>query len=404
MTFNNTFLVNVYFINENIKLSVGRLAIKNRKIFFEYDTEFIKTGIELSPFKLPLKAGVFNSESYIFEGLFGVFNDSLPDGWGRLLIDRKLISLGLNPNSLSPLDRLCFVGNHGMGALCYEPENSYNTSFHNKNLDEIAQEVLNFQENDDVHFLDDLLTLGGSSCGARPKILLDIKNENWIIKFRSSIDPKDIGAIEYAYHLMATSALLDVPKTKLFASQTSVGYFGVQRFDLVKSKRYHMHTISGLLHADHRQPSLDYEIIMKATAWLTHDAQECEKQFRAAVFNVLSHNRDDHAKNFSFLMSKLNTWQVSPAYDLNFSAGPNGEHSTMVMGEGKNPQRHHLLKLAQIGGIKKTKSIEIIDEVCTAVSQWSYFAKDAGVSSASQKMISNALIKIKDTFFKDIVF
>ncbi len=402
MIFNHISLVHVYLFNKKEnknKLSVGRLALKDRTIFFEYSPEFLKTNFELSPFKLPRQSGVMTSQEFFFDGLFGVFNDSLPDGWGRLLLDRKLMKLGLNPTSLSALDRLCYVGKSGMGALAYEPEieneSLANTS---QDWDELAEEIRVFQEEDDDRFVDELLILNGSSAGARPKILIQQDQENWIIKFRSSGDPKSIGPIEYAYHLMAIESGLNVPKAKLFPAKKGPGYFGVQRFDLVNGQRFHMHTMSGLLHVDYRVPSLDYEQILRATFWLTKDVRESEKQFRVAVFNILSHNRDDHAKNFSFLMNEESVWSVSPSYDLTFSAGPYGEHCSTVMGEGKRPQKNHLLKLAEIAGIKKPKALEIMDEVRAAVSQWEKFADKAGVLLSSQKMIKTALTRIEGDF------
>ena len=393
-----TSLVNVYFVRGNEKCFMGRLSLKDRKILFEYDLEFVETGLELSPFKLPLQLGVITSRDYTFGGLFGVFNDSLPDGWGRMLLDRKLMKSGINPESHSPLDRLCFVGDSGMGAIVYSPGNHNkssfdhdDSSFNDNYLDEIAEEIKEFQENDNDRFVEDLLSLGGSSGGARPKILVRYEDDYWIIKFRSYVDPKDIGNIEYAYHLMAKDANLDVPEARLFLSRKGLGYFGVKRFDRLNGKRIHMHTISGLLHADHRVPSLDYEAIMKATMCLTQDLRQCEKQFRAAVFNVLSHNRDDHAKNFSFLMDEKGIWSVSPAYDLTFSAGLFGEHCTMVMGEGKNPGLKHLLGLASIGDIKESKAMEIIEEVVSAVSKWTLFAEEAGVRGPSRRIIKQSI-------------
>lgn len=393
MKFESASLVRVYYSPDKIKKLMGRLILKDRKILFEYDSAFIKSGLELSPFKLPLKSGVIISDDFLFEGLFGVFNDSLPDGWGRLLLDRKLINHGLNPGSLSPLDRLCFVGSHGMGALTYEPENSKESPLIDIDLDKIAQEVKEFQENDDDRFVEDLLNLGGSSAGARPKALIRVEGEDWMVKFRSFVDPKDISRIEYAYHLMALKAGIEVPIARLFPSRKFGGFFGVKRFDRQKEKSIHMHTVSGLLHADHRIPSLDYETIMKATMYLTHSVGECEKFFKNAVFNILSHNRDDHSKNFSYLMDSDGSWRVSPAYDLTFSSGPSGEHCTMIMGEGKKPTPQHLLKLATVGNIKKAKALEIIDEVETSVSKWCLFANEAEVSSASKKMIQKALEK-----------
>lgn len=390
MSFSNQHLVYVYYHGFTHKILMGRLLLKSRQIFFEYDAAFIKTGLELSHFKLPLKAGVIESNDRTFEGLFGVFNDSLPDGWGRLLLDRKLMNAGLNPGTLSPLDRLCFVGTRGMGALSYEPENSSAISHITHDLDEIDSEIhATLDENDT--YVDDLLVLCGSSAGARPKVLLHIEGEDWLIKFRSQLDPKDISAIEYAYHLMAIDAGLVVPEAKLFPSRKGLGFFGVKRFDRNGDSRIHMHTIAGLLHADHREPSLDYESIMKATLYLTKDIRQCETQFRNAIFNVLSHNRDDHAKNFSFLMDQHGNWTVSPAYDLTFSSGPAGEHSTMIVGEGKNPTQKHLLKLAAIVGIKQVKALEIIHQVFSALEKWDDFATEAGVSKLQTKNIGEAL-------------
>jgi serine/threonine-protein kinase HipA len=394
MSFSNQNLVYVYYHSSGERQLTGRLLLKNRQIFFEYDADFIKKGLELSPFKLPLKTGVIESNDRTFEGLFGVFNDSLPDGWGRLLLDRKLMNVGLNPGTLSPLDRLCFVGTSGMGTLSYEPENSSAMSHITNDLDEIDSEIqATLDENDD--YVEDLLILGGSSAGARPKVLLNIDGVDWLIKFRSHLDPKDISAIEYAYHLMAIDAGLVVPEAKLFPSRKGMGFFGVKRFDRNGDSRIHMHTIAGLLHADHREPSLDYESIMKATLYLTKDIRQCEIQFRNTVFNVLSHNRDDHSKNFSFLMDETGNWTVSPAYDLTFSSGPAGEHSTMIMGEGRNPTKNHLLKLAGTVGIKQDKALEIIDQVLAATQKWDAFAGEVGVSTIQTKNIGEALRTIR---------
>ena len=242
-----------------------------------------------------------------------------------------------------------------------------------------------------------------------------------------------------AYHLMAIDSGLIVPEAKLFPSRKGLGFFGVKRFDrngdrsinhyekfahdrqaqgdsrvqiahedsstkstqrltsgVEFSKRaVHMHTIAGLLHADHLEPSLDYESIMKATIYLTKDIRQCEIQFRNAVFNVLSHNRDDHSKNFSFLMENQGNWTVSPAYDLTFSSGPLGEHSTMIMGEGKNPTKNHLLKLAGIVGIKQDKALEIVHQILAVTQKWDVFAGKVGVSAMQTKNIGEALRMIR---------
>ena len=399
MKFNPVKVVHVYYKPQDEKIFVGRLALKNRKFYFEYATSFIQKGLHLSPFKLPLKAGAIAAADFTFDGLFGLFNDSLPDGWGRLLLDRALIKHHLNPGHLSLLDRLCFVGSNGMGALIYEPEAESAPTILLENLDEIAEEIAGFQGHGDDQYVEDLLNLSSSSSGARPKVLMHLEDSHWLIKFPSYQDPKDIGAIEYAYHLMAQDAGLDLPNAKLFPARKGCGFFGSKRFDKSDHARIHMHTISGLLHADHRAPSLDYEMIMKATMHLTKEMKECRKQFRGCVFNILSHNRDDHSKNFSFLMDPNGVWRVSPSYDLTFSSGPGGEHCSMVMREGKNPGIKQLLELAKFSHIKESEAVKIVDEVKSSVSKWPDFAKDAGVSASSRKLIHSAITKIiKDHF------
>ncbi len=390
-------IVNVTYCNENKTTPVGRLAIKDRQVLFEYEQEFLEMGLDLSPLKLPLKQGTTACNDMTFEGLFGVFNDSLPDGWGRLLLDRKLLSIGINPDSLTPLDRLCYVGQRGMGALKYEPAlDDSDPEQHAKNLDVIANECLQFRDHHDDKYIDSLMALNGSSAGARPKILVRLPNSDtthndWIIKFPSSLDPRDIGPIEYAYHRMAIEAGLEVPESKLFPSKTSEGYFGVKRFDKSENGVFHMHTASGLLHSDHRLPSMDYDTLIKATHWLTKNVGECEKQYRHAVFNICAHNRDDHSKNFSFLMNEDGSWRVSPAYDLTFSSGPGGEHCSSIFGEGKNPEMAHLLKLAEVAGVSHQKAMEIIDQVRTAISKWSHISKESFVSRKSSDRIQKSL-------------
>lgn len=401
-------IIHVKYCRGSNVMSMGRLAIKDHKIFFEYAPEFLNSGLELSPLKLPLKPGVIACEDQIFDGLFGVFNDSLPDGWGRLLLDRKLSNMNINSDSLTPLDRLRYVGKRGMGALQYEPEIEDRAEIKQiQDLDMISEECLLFQENEGDQFVEDLLVMNGSSAGARPKILVNLpsgydrfettgenprtSHNDWIIKFRSFLDPIDIGPIEYAYHLMALEAGLNVPEARLFKSRTCQGFFGVKRFDRQEGQYVHMHTVSGLLHANHRFPILDYETLMKVTLWLTKDIREGEKLLRLAAFNVFSHNRDDHAKNFSFLMDEYGTWRLSPAYDLTFSSGPGGEHCTAVMREGKRPGVSSLLKLAQVGDIKQQKAKEIISHIRDTVLNWAQFAKAAHVSLRSTQSIQTAL-------------
>ena len=389
--------------------SVGRLAIRNGIIYFEYDNDFLQTELEISPIKLPLQRGLIELSINPFEGLAGVFNDSLPDGWGRLLFDRMLRSEGILPSEVTPLDRLAHVGLHGLGALVYEPDESPNFDDEIIDLDVLASQTKEVLEGGSDEVIAELLALNGSSAGARPKALIGVDKERknisygahhlsdgfepWMVKFPNSQDGNDSGAIEYVYALMAKEAGIAMPNVHLFSSQKGNGYFAVKRFDREGNERLHMHTVSGLIHSNFRFPSLDYEDLLSLTSYLTKDIREVEKMFRLAVFNVMAHNQDDHAKNFSFLMNELGEWKLSPAYDLTFSNGPGGEQSTMVLGEGRNITLQHLLKLGKEAQLSKNFIESVIDQTRSALGKWVDLAKYYGVSDTNIHFINRSISK-----------
>lgn len=337
---------------------VGRLALSpDRLALFEYDTDWLLTGFSISPFYLPLKAGLFTAKAEPFNGMFGVFEDSLPDGWGKLLVDRWLISRGIRPGSLSLLDRLSIVGESGMGALTYHPAQSTTAMETLHELKYYADEVEKVLNNDYSGSIEDLLIRAGSSGGARPKVLVNIDGEEWLVKFKSSVDPENVGEFEYKYSLLAKKCGIIMTETRLLEGK----YFGIRRFDRVEEKRIHMHSAAGLLYAGHRLPSLDYADLLKATMALTRDITEVEKIFRQMVFNILINNKDDHAKNFSFLCNNGH-WQVSPAYDLLPSDGFNGNHSTTVNGKG-HPLLTDCLATAKAASLPLKNANSIIMEL-----------------------------------------
>ncbi len=340
------------------KKEVGRLAIApDRRCVFEYDPEWLGTGFSISPFYLPLKSGAFTARSDPFDGLFGVFNDSLPDGWGNLLLDRLLIRGGIRPGTLTPLDRLSIVGESGMGALTYRPVNLVTNEKDTVDLNFLAGEVAKILNEEHTANLDLLFLKNGSSGGARPKVLIFFEGQHWLVKFRSASDPKDIGAIEYQYSLDAKKCGIEIPETRLFEGT----YFGVRRFDRESDRRFHMHTASGLLYASHRLPSLDYTDLMKTTMALTRNMEDVAAMFRLMVFNVLWGNKDDHAKNFSFLF-KAGEWHLAPAYDLVPGEGFNGNHTTTINGKG-NPDLKDILMVAENAGFPKNRAQSIYDEL-----------------------------------------
>jgi serine/threonine-protein kinase HipA len=401
MAHSPTELLSVYLYARNQRRKVGRLAFKDRQVLFEYDASLIASGIEISPIKLPLRLGVSIADTTIFDGLFGVFNDSLPDGWGRLLLDRTVEKYGIHQGQLNPLDRLAYVGRHGMGALSYEPELGLQYTYDAPlALDKLAKESAAVLAGENEEVFEELLRLNGSSSGARPKIVAQVSTDkkriihgqqelqpgfaHWMIKFPSSQDARDVGAIEYAYSLMAKDAGVEMPETHLFRMKRNK-YFGTKRFDRDGDARIHMHSLGGLIHADHRSPSLDYDMVLRVALALTRNIQDAEKAYALACFNVLAHNRDDHVKNFSFLLNARNEWIFAPAYDLVFSYGPGGEQSMLVMGEGRNPGTAQLQALGKQHRIRN--ALEILAKVIRAVANWPRYAELADVSRRSTKEI-----------------
>lgn len=346
--------VDVYYEAQH----VGRLALApDRRCLFEYQAEWIRNGFSISPFYLPLKGGVFTARAEPFDGLFGVFNDSLPDGWGKLLTDRWLMSKGFHPSELTVIDRLSIIGDQGMGALSYRPAQHILTDETSYELDFYASEVSKILQADYSGSLDEIYAKAGSSGGARPKVLVSINGIEWLIKFKSTSDPEDVGTIEYNYSLLAKKCGIIMPETRLFEGK----YFGVQRFDRQAGKRVHVQSAAGLLYASHRLPSLDYTELMKATMALTRDIAEVEKMFRQMVFNVLIGNKDDHSKNFSFVYQN-NSWKLSPAYDLLPSFGFNNNHTTTINGKGK-PTLEDCIEVAKLTGFPLKAATRIIEEV-----------------------------------------
>lgn len=392
-------------------LPVGTLAEQDRRIYFEYDSTFLDLGLQLSPFKLPARAGLLAHADLAFGPLPGLFDDSLPDGWGLLLMDRYFRRQGYDIASLSPLDRLAWLGTRTMGALTYHPP-SFETEGAERVMDlfELGRNAASVLAGEAAQVLPELLRAGGSPGGARPKVLVGVKGERlisgedclpteyeaWLVKFPSGADDKSAGPMEFGYSLMAAAAGIDMPHTRLFDAGSGPRrrrYFAVRRFDRGPAgRRIHVHTFANLVHADFRLSVTDYADLFRVCGALTRNHQDTLKLFRRMVFNVAACNRDDHAKNFAFLMDDFSgEWSLSPAYDLTLSTGPGGEHSTTLLGEGRSPTRSHCLSLAERAGIPRAKAVGIIEGVNFAISGWRDFAEQAGcpkrvVSEAGKRM------------------
>lgn len=355
---------------------VGTLAMTaNHKAAFQYGEEWLEHGFSISPFSLPLKNQVFVPNKDYFDGLFGVFTDSLPDNWGSLLLNRLLRANGQNPDKLTVLDRLAIVGTSGMGALTYYPEREIQEKQGHSNLDELAeqcQKLLNTEYSDK---LDELYRLGGTSGGSRPKIMTTIDGEEWIIKFPAHVDGRNARKMEYDYSCCAKQCGITMSETRLFPSDKCEGYFGTKRFDRVidngTQKRIHMLTAAALLELDFEQTSLDYHSLMKLTKILTRDyLEDVNNMFRRMCFNVFAHNRDDHSKNFTYLYHEAeNRWRLSPAYDLTYSNTYYGEHTTTVDGNGRNPGEKEILAVGVAAGMERTECKRIMNQIKDCVNR-----------------------------------
>ncbi|MEF9921326.1 MAG: type II toxin-antitoxin system HipA family toxin [Anaerovoracaceae bacterium] len=349
---------------------VGKLArTANWVTAFQYDKQWLIDGFSISPLSLPLKDKVFIAKIDPFEGVHGIFADSLPDGWGRLLLDRLLLKEKINPAELDPIERLSIVGQTGMGALEYQPENKLVEGSADLDLDIIATKCKGILETNYSENLDKLFELGGSSGGARPKILTEYNGEQWIIKFPSSVDDINIGEQEWKYSNCARECGIEMTETKLFPSALCKGYFGTKRFDREfdengVEKKIHMASAAALLETTHRIPNLDYNILMELTLKITRDFEQVEKLFRLMCFNVYAHNRDDHAKNFTYIFDQTqNQWKLSPAYDLTYSNSIGGEHATCVNGNGTDPGLEDILEVAKNIGINISKAKQVANEI-----------------------------------------
>ncbi len=363
---------------------LGTLVELNGRLLFEYSSQAIERGLAFSPLRVPLPRPGAAQAAYSgpphFQGLPGFIADSLPDGWGMLLMDRALRKAGRDPHAVSVLDRLAIVGGTGIGALVFEPADPLEAAQSGLlDVAALAREVQALQADDAEHSsaeqLGRLLRLGGSPQGARPKALLRWQRDAdrffpddsgpeagqpWLFKFPAQTEHAEVCALEAFYARLAHAGGMDMPEAVYLPLDRGYAAFGVRRFDRAvgdrgdkgEEVRVPVLSLAALLDADYRLPALDYETLLLATTRLTGDYRETLKAFERCVFNVLTHNRDDHSKNFAFRMASDGRWRLSPAFDLSFSQGPGGQHSTSVAGEGLAPGREELMQVAQRGGVK----------------------------------------------------
>lgn len=394
---------------------------------FEYDPEFLQLGLELAPVHLPTDRGDtlftfpnLNRETY--KGLPGLLADSLPDKFGNAIIDAWLARQGRTPADFSPIERLCYTGTRGMGALEFQP--AVDGRFRESapvdiaELVQLAQNVIHRHEglasslarNGGADALGDILRVGTSAGGARAKAVIAMNDSGevrsgqvpapggydyWLLKFDGVDDielgkSRGFGRIEYAYHLMAEAAGIEMMESRLL-QENGRAHFMTRRFDRVAGEKLHMLSLCGMAHLDFNQAGAHaYEQVFGVMRELGLPKNEAIQQYRRMVFNVLARNQDDHTKNIAFLMDPAGSWSLSPAFDLTYAHNPGGQwtnqHQMSINGKRDHFELQDLIAVGESISIKKPR--EIIEEVATAVADWEVFAERAGVQETFVREIA----------------
>jgi len=413
----------VAFINVwNRRVGAVSWDEERRLATMEFDGNFIKEGIDLSPIIMPLSELIKGNRIYSFEnlpkitykGLPGLLADSLPDRYGNRLINEWLAIQGRSEEDFSTVDRLCYIGKRGMGALEYEPailgKEDRSESINIEELAELARHVLNERKKlnprsriSDKNTLNEIIRVGTSAGGARAKAVIAINDqtgeirsgqvdvpegfEHWILKFDGIKDnqlgePAGYGRIEYAYHKMAKDAGINMEECRL-VEENGRAHFITKRFDRKPgNERIHMQTLCAIAHFDYNDPnSYSYEQLFQIMRKIRLPYADAREMYRRIVFNIAGKNLDDHTKNISFLLRENQSWRLSPAYDLIYNHNPEGKwtrrHQMSVNGKRENISYNDLITLGNENSIKSPK--EIIEQVLEVLNNWKKYAKDIGL-------------------------
>jgi len=391
---------------------VGALVEEDGRVIFEYASEFLASGLEISPFELPLRPGIFTQDerSETFQGLQGVFADSLPDKFGNAIIERYFQEISDTArHELSPLQKLLYIGSRSMGALEYLPpmEGTQPKVHESLEISQLVQEARQVVQGELEVASAEIMQVGVSAGGQYPKAVIAWNQQSndvvsglrecpegysqWIIKFDGAQGaPQEFGKLEYAYTQMAKDAGIRVGETHLL-SENGRHHFMVKRFDrLDNGQRLHMASLCGLLQKDFNIPRLlDYEDYLRVTQALAAPNADMEQAFRRMVFNVIARNQDDHTKNFAFLMNAQGRWQLSPAYDVTFACGNRftAAHQMTINGKDRDITREDFAALGEKFRIPDYPAI--IDEIKEAVSAWPNYAEQAEISTSFTREIAD---------------
>jgi serine/threonine-protein kinase HipA len=398
---------------------------------FQYAPEFVGSGIEVAPLTMPLAPQPYAFPELpreTFRGLPGLVADSLPDKVGNALIDAWLAGRGREPASFNPVERLCYVGTRGMGALEYQPALPREPGRHHRleieALVQLASRVLDdrvalagkLTGNDDTEVIDNILQVGTSAGGARAKAILAYNETTgefrsgqlpaadgftyWLLKFdgvrgnrdKEVSDPRGYGLIEYAYHRMALAAGIEMAECRLHR-EGGRAHFMTRRFDrTADGGKLHLQSLCALRHFDFNRSDLySYEQALATIRQLGLPMTSIEQQFRRCAFNVLARNHDDHVKNIAFLMDRSGQWRLAPAFDVAYAFNPQGawtsRHQMSINGKRDDFVRDDLIALAGSGDIKRARALDILEQVASTVERWPEFAAEAGIDDGTTDAI-----------------
>ena len=406
---------------------------ENGLIGFQYDTDFIGSGIEVSPIRMPLSKMTYTFPALpgeTYSGLPGMVADSLPDKFGNIVIKRYLDSIGRSDDTLTPLEKLCYTGKRGMGALEYEPARELvdiNEKVDIDALTKLAAEILSNKENlhvsDNDHMIAQLMQCSSSVGGARAKTLIawnkeknDIRSgqinagdgyEYWLLKFDDIGNNKDkdnepdsgeYTKIEYAYYLMAQACGIEMSECRLY-HENGKAHFITKRFDRIgdKGEKLHMQSLCAMAHMDFNSPRIySYEDAFQVMRRLKLPHGDFVQLYKRMLFNVFAKNYDDHTKNIAFLMNKKGEWSLAPAYDMTFSYRKGSPwvstHQMLINGKADDITSEDLLAVAEKAGIKQSNAKSCIEQVNTAISEWTRFAEEAEISDSQMEFVKKNLI------------
>lgn len=416
---------------------IGTVAFDNSNGLgaFEYDLEFLNSGIEVSPIVMPLSRRVYTFpelSGQSFHGLPGLLADSLPDKFGNAVINAWLQSQGRSPESFNPVERLCYTGNRGMGALEYIPARGpvvrESEKIEIEKLVQLASDIL--QSREDIHIaigenaMQEIIRVGSSAGGARAKAVIawneetgDIRSGQieagkgygyWLIKFdgvsrngdKEGDDAPQYTRIEYAYYLMAKDAGLLMNECRNYEEKGRY-HFMTRRFDRDSATggKIHMQSLGGIAHFDFNQPgAYSYEQAAQVMRQLKLSNTEISQFYRRMVFNVFARNQDDHVKNISFLMERNGRWHLAPAYDVTYAYNPEGmwtgSHQMTINGKREQISHQDLLASAKSMGVKKANAEQIIEDVRDSLSKWEEFADKANLKESVVQYISGQFVRL----------